>query len=185
MKIGYARISTKDQSFDLQIDALKKAGCEKIFKDISSGKNKNRKQFDEMLAFARENDTIIVWKLDRAGRSLNHLISLINDLQNKKVDFLAINDNIDTSTATGRLIFHIFASLAEFESSLIKERTLAGLSAARARGKKGGRPTVITKNISIAAKGLYKNKNITVKEMCETLKISRATFYKIINKGTS
>ena len=140
MKIGYARVSTKDQNLGLQIDALTKAGCEKIYQDIASGARSERPALNEMIHNLRPGDVLVIWKLDRLGRSLNHLISLVNDLMEKKIGLQSLHDPIDTTTAQGRLSFNLFASLAEFERDLIRERTQAGLSAARARGRNGGRP---------------------------------------------
>ena len=158
MKIGYARISTKGQHLDLQIDALKKDGCEKIYKDIISGSLSNRPALDQLLNDVNKNDVIVIWKLDRLGRSLKNLVDLINTLNEKGVGLKSVNDPVDTTTAQGRLIFNIFGSLAEFEHELIKERTIAGLEAAREKGKIGGRPKGLTKkaqNIALTAEYLY------------------------------
>ena len=158
MKIGYARISTKSQHLDLQIDALKKDGCEKIYKDIISGSLSNRPALDQLLNDVNKNDVIVIWKLDRLGRSLKNLVDLINTLNEKGVGLKSVNDPVDTTTAQGRLIFNIFGSLAEFEHELIKERTIAGLEAAREKGKIGGRPKGLTKkaqNIALTAEYLY------------------------------
>ena len=183
MKIGYARISTRVQHLDLQIDALKKAGCEKIYKDIISGSLSNRPALDQLLNDVNKNDVIIIWKLDRLGRSLKNLIDLINTLNEKEVGLKSINDPVDTTTAQGRLIFSIFGSLAEFERELIKERTLAGLEAARGKGKIGGRPKGLTKkaqNIALTAEYLYKEEKLSVNEILEQLSIGRATLYRYL-----
>jgi DNA invertase Pin-like site-specific DNA recombinase len=140
MKYGYARVSTSGQELNLQIDALKNAGCEKIFKEIAKGTKTDRCKLNELLAIVKPGDIIVIWKLDRIGRSLKHLIALFNDLIARKISIISLQDPIDTITAQGRLIFNIFASLAEFEKDLIRERTMAGLSSARARGRTGGRP---------------------------------------------
>src|SRR3954449_3986263 len=140
MLIGYARVSTQDQTLDLQLDALKKTGCEKFYTDTASGAKAERKGLDEALDYAREGDILIVWRLDRLGRSLQHLIETISFLNNRKVGFRSLTENIDTTTSGGKLVFHIFGALAEFERDIIKDRTNAGLSAARARGRLGGRP---------------------------------------------
>lgn len=183
MKIGYARISTRGQHLDLQIDALKKAGCEKIYKDIKSGSLSNRPALDQLLNDVNKNDVIIIWKLDRLGRSLKNLVDLINTLNEKGVGLKSINDPVDTTTAQGRLIFNIFGSLAEFERELIKERTIAGLEAAREKGKIGGRPKGLTKkaqNVALTAEYLYKEQKLTVNEILEQLGIGRATLYRYL-----
>ncbi len=140
MLIGYARVSTQDQTLDLQKDALEKIGCSKIFTDTASGATTERKGLEEALSYVREGDTLVVWRLDRLGRSLQHLIETITKLNNRKIGFKSITENIDTTTSGGKLIFHIFGALAEFERDIIRERTLAGLQAARARGRLGGKP---------------------------------------------
>ena len=144
MKIGYARISTIDQSLDLQIDALEKYGCKKIFKETKSA-IKERPELEKMLEHLRDGDILVVWKLDRLGRSLKHLIDLVTGFREKGIEFISLNDAIDTTTAQGRLTFNIFASFAEFERELIKERTMAGLQAARERGRVGGRKKGLSK----------------------------------------
>ena len=159
MKIGYARVSTRDQNLELQIDALKKTGCEKIYQDIASGARSERPALTEMIENLRPGDILVIWKLDRLGRSLNHLIGMVNDLLEKEVGLQSLNDPIDTTTSQGRLSFNLFASLAEFERDLIRERTQAGLSAARARGRNGGRPKGVPKKaepVACAAETLYR-----------------------------
>src|SRR6266699_5490211 len=154
MLIGYARVSTLEQTLDLQKDALTKAECSKIFTDTISGAKTERKGLDEALSFLREGDTLVVWKLDRLGRSLNHLIEIITALESKKIGFKSLTESIDTTTPGGKLIFHIFGALAQFERDLIRERTNAGLAAARARGRRGGHPRVTAfanpKNVELA-----------------------------------
>jgi len=180
MKIGYARVSTKDQNLALQFDALTKAGCEKIYQDIASGARSERPALNEMIQNLRPGDVLVIWKLDRLGRSLNHLINLVNDLMEKKVGLQSLNDPIDTTTAQGRLSFNLFASLAEFERDLIRERTQAGLSAARARGRNGGRPKGIplkAEATACAAETLYKEGRLTVNEISEKLGIAKSTLY--------
>jgi len=180
MKIGYARISTKDQNFDLQIDALTEAGCGKIYKEIVSGSRSDRVVLDDLLQNIRPKDVLVVWKLDRLGRSLKHLVELVSDLNEKNVGFQSLNDPVDTTSSQGRLIFNIFASLAEFERDLIRERTQAGLSAARARGKMGGRPKGIpqkAESTTYAAAALYKEGKLSVQEICSQLGISKSTLY--------
>src|SRR5205807_5392311 len=183
MLIGYARVSTSDQTLNLQKDALEKIGCSKIFTDIMSGSTTERQGLDEALSFVREGDTLVVWRLDRLGRSLKHLIETITSLNNRKIGFKSITENIDTTTSGGKLIFHIFGALAEFERDIIRERTQAGLQAARARGRKGGRPKAKTLNTAkkvALAQSLYDDKNNTIVEICKTLNISRATLYRYI-----
>ena len=145
MKIGYARVSTKDQSLNLQKDALEKAGCRKIYSEQISGTKTDRANLDEMIEHVRQGDIIVVWKLDRLGRSLRDLINLISKFQDLGVGFKSLQDNIDTTTPTGKLTFHLFAALAEFERDIISERTKAGLASARARGRRGGRPKELSK----------------------------------------
>ncbi|MBW4474781.1 MAG: recombinase family protein [Stenomitos rutilans HA7619-LM2] len=181
MLIGYARVSTSDQSLDLQIDALKQAGCKKIFTDIASGAKSNRPGLTEALAYLREGDTLVVWKLDRLGRSLNHLIQTVTQLSEQKIGFKSIQENLDMTTSGGRLIFHIFGAIAEFEREIIRERTQAGLSAARVRGRKGGRRTVVTPQKTAMAKALAADPERTIAEICEVLKISPATYYRHIS----
>src|SRR2546423_12189825 len=147
MLIGYARVSTQDQTLNLQKDALEKIGCSTIFTDTISGSTTERKGLDEALAYVREGDTLVVWRLDRLGRTLKHLIETIATLNNQHIGFKSITENIDTTTSGGKLIFHIFGALAEFERDIIRERTQAGLQAARARGKIGGRPKVVTLSV--------------------------------------
>lgn len=186
MLIGYARVSTQDQTLNLQKDALEKIGCIKIFTDTISGAATERKGLDEALEYVRAGDTLVVWRLDRLGRSLKHLIETITSLNNRKIGFKSITENIDTTTSGGKLIFHIFGALAESERDIIKERTKAGLEAARTRGRTGGRPKAKTLNTSkkiSMAQSLYDNKNNTIDEICKTLNISRATLYRYVNIG--
>jgi DNA invertase Pin-like site-specific DNA recombinase len=183
MFIGYARVSTHDQTLNLQKDALEKIRCTKIFTDVISGSKAERKGLDEALEYVRESDTLVVWRLDRLGRSLKHLIETITKLNNRKIGFRSITENIDTTTSSGKLVFHIFGALAEFERDIIRERTQAGLQAARARGRLGGRPKAkalnTPKKITLA-QSLYNDKNNTIDEICKTLNISRATLYRYI-----
>ena len=180
MLIGYARVSKHEQNLDLQLDSLKKAGCDKIFTDKISGVKTARPGLDEAMSFLRAGDSLVVWRLDRLGRSLKHLIETITDLSNKNIGFKSTTENIDTTTSGGKLIFHIFGALAEFERNLIKERTQAGLEAARARGKKGGRPASLTGKKAQMAQELYNSQNHTIPEICKMLGISRATLYRHI-----
>ncbi len=180
MKIGYARVSTKDQNFDLQIDDLGKAGCQKIYKEVVSGSKTERVVLEEVLRNLRSGDVLVIWKLDRLGRSLKHLIELVAQLIERGIGLQSLNDPLDTTSSQGRLIFNIFASLAEFERDLIRERTQAGLSAARARGKNGGRPKGISKKAeatSYAASALYNEGKLSVQEISDQLGISKSTLY--------
>ena len=180
MKFGYARVSTKDQHLELQLDALTKAGCEKIYQDIASGVRTERPALNEVINKLRAGDVLVIWKLDRLGRSLNHLIGLVNELMERQIGLQSLHDPIDTTTAQGRLSFNLFASLAEFERDLIRERTQAGLSAARARGRNGGRPKGIPQKAeatACAAETLYKEGRLTVNEISEKLGIAKSTLY--------
>lgn len=177
MKIGYARVSTEDQNTDLQVDALTAAGCEKVYTDKASGAKTDRPALAEMLEYARAGDIVVVYKLDRLGRSLAHLIEVVTGLGARGVGFQSITEGIDTSTPAGRLVFNIFGSIAEFERDLIRERTNAGLAAARARGRKGGRPVTMTPEKIHQARALAAG-SVPVVEICATLGISRATFYR-------
>src|SRR5438067_4825630 len=178
MLVGYARVSTYEQNLDLQLDALRAAGCEQFFKDIVSGSKDEREGLYQALTYARSGDTLVVWRLDRLGRSLRHLIETLQELQQRGINFKSLTEQIDTTTSGGKLVFHIFGALAEFERDVIRERTQAGLTAARARGRKGGRPKAkalnTPKKVDMAQR-LYNDKNNTVDEICKTLNISRAT----------
>ena len=179
MKIGYARVRTKDKSLNLQLDALREAGCEEIYKEKESGAKSVRPKMEKMIQQLRKGDTVIVWKLDRLGRSIRELIRLITKFKEQGVTFQSLQDNINTSTPTGKRVFHLFAALAEFERDIIRERTKAGLAAARARGRKGGRPKGLSKkaqHTAIIAEKLYLEGVRTVKEICEQLSISKGTF---------
>ena len=177
MLIGYARVSTADQTLDLQIDALEAAGCSKIFTDTISGSITARAGLDDALAYLREGDTLVVWKLDRLGRSLKHLISIITQLSEEAKEFKSLQESLDTATPTGKLIFHVLGALAEFERSLIRERTKAGLAAARARGRIGGRPRVLSKKKVALLKSMLKDKSNSVADVSLALRVSRATIY--------
>jgi DNA invertase Pin-like site-specific DNA recombinase len=182
MLIGYARVSTQEQTLNLQRDALEKAGCTKIFTDTASGAKAEREGLEEALNYVRTGDTLVVWRLDRLGRSLPHLITTMTDLEKRGIGFKSLMENIDTTTSGGKLIFHIFGALAEFERNLISERTTAGLIAARARGRKGGRPKALTgKQLSIA-RDLYEKRH-PIAEICQTLKISKMTLYRALKSS--
>ena len=180
MIIGYARVSTEDQNLDLQLDALKEAGCKKIFQDKISGVKEDRDGLLQVLEIVRPGDTLVVWKLDRLGRSLQHLISVIDELKEKDVYFRSLKENLDTSSSTGKLIFHIFGALAEFERDIIRERTMAGLAAARARGRVGGRPKIMDAGKVKLAKTLMADNSRCVREICEILGVSKATLYRYL-----
>lgn len=180
MKMGYARVSTRDQKADLQLDALKQAGCDYIYQDTASGSKSARPELDKLLTHLRAGDTVVIWKLDRLGRSLTHLIELVGNLAERNVGLQSLNDPIDTTHAQGRLIFNLFASLAEFERELIRERTQAGLSAARARGRIGGRPKGLpakSEATAMAAETLYREGRLSIAAISEKLRISRSTLY--------
>lgn len=177
MKIGYARVSTSEQSVYMQKQALKLAGCEKIFSDTASGVRADRAGLDNAMTHLRPGDTLVVWKLDRLGRSLQNLIQTIKLLQEKKIGFQSLQESIDTTTSGGKLIFHIFSALAEFERDVIRERTKAGLQAARARGRLGGRPFLLAPKSVARLKKLYDARKNTVMEICKIFNISRPTFY--------
>jgi len=190
MKIGYMRISKGEQTTALQEDALATALCEKTFRDVMSGAKDDRPQFLAMLEFARPGDTIVVWRLDRLGRSLRHLIDTVMDLQKREINFLSLTESIDTSTPGGKFTFHLFGALAEMERDIIRQRTQAGLDAARARGRKGGRPKAIDKidqKKLQRAKELYNDKKMTVPEIMKLTGFkSKDTFYKyVVNTETT
>ena len=178
MLVGYARISTPDQSLDLQKDALAKAGCEKAFEDIASGAKTSRDGLDQALKYVRTGDTLVVWRLDRLGRSLRHLVDVVADLQVRGVGIRSLQENIDTATASGKLFLHVFGALAEFERELIRERTIAGLRAAADRGRTGGRPRLMDAQKVQLAQTLHRNKTIAVGEICRTLGVSKGTLYR-------
>ena len=177
MLIGYARVSTFDQNPNLQKDALEKAGCEKIFLDTVSGTVPQRPGLTKAKELLRKGDTLVVWRLDRLGRSLRDLIDWITYLDTEGVALKSLQESIDTSTATGKLTFHIFGALAEFERHLILERTQAGLSAARARGRLGGRPKTLDDDKKQVVINLYNERKLTVKKICEMMGISKPTLY--------
>lgn len=178
--VGYARVSTVDQTAALQIDALNAAGCERIFNDTASGAQHSRPELNEALRYLRKGDTLVVWKLDRLARSLAQLLDTIDDLAQRGIGFRSLTEAIDTTTAGGRLIFHIFGSLAEFERAMIRERTVAGLAAARARGRKGGRPRALGEERLAAAAALIKDGSLTIRQVAQQLGVSEATLYKHI-----
>ena len=183
MTIGYARVSTKDQDLSLQIDALEKAGCRKIYREKITGATRDRSVLLKMIEHLREGDTVVIWKLDRLGRSLKDLVHLVTEIQSRGAALQSLNDAINTSTPGGKLTFHLFAALAEFERDIIRERTLAGLAAARARGRKGGRKKGLSKkaeHIAVVAEKLYTEETLTTAEICQELDISRSTLYRYL-----
>lgn len=176
--IGYARVSTVEQNARLQADALKAAGCYRVFTEKASGALDERKELAKLFDQVRPGDTVVVWRLDRLGRSLRHLIDTVNALADRKVGFRSLTENIDTTTSGGKLVFHIFGALAEFERELISERTRAGLSAARARGRNGGRPTVMPPDKVATARQMYDSREYTVEAIARVLGVSRASIYR-------
>jgi len=183
MLIGYARVSTHEQSLDLQKDALEKVGCEEIYEDKVSGIVSTRPGLEKIKQILRKGDTLVVWRLDRLGRSLRDLMEWMTYLEKKQVGLKSVQESIDTTTTTGKLVFHIFAALAEFERNLIKERTQAGLAAARARGRLGGRPKSLDENKRKVVVDLYNKKELMVKEICEMMEISKPTLYSYIKES--
>jgi DNA invertase Pin-like site-specific DNA recombinase len=187
MLVGYARVSTDDQTLALQLDALKAASCEKIFTDTMSGAKAERPGLSEALEFCRPGDVLAVWRLDRLGRSLTQLIALMTTLDEKGVGFKSLTEQIDTTTSGGKLIFHIFGALAEFERNLIRERTRAGLAATRARGRQGGRPKTTAldtpRKIQLAQK-MYDDPENTIEDICRAMGVSRATLYRYITPSS-
>jgi DNA invertase Pin-like site-specific DNA recombinase len=180
MKIGYARISTRDQSLELQVKALEAAGCEKVYQEIASGAKTARLVLDDLMKNIREGDTVVICKLDRLGRNLAHLLKLIEELKNKKAFIVSLNDPIDTTTPHGMMMFHLFGMVAEYERAMIMERISAGIKAARLRGIKGGRKKGLTEDAKEKAKLaqiLYKSNNIPVSAITKQLGISRPTLY--------
>jgi DNA invertase Pin-like site-specific DNA recombinase len=178
MIVGYARVSTQDQSLELQLDALRVAGCEQIFSEKITGKSRERPELTTCLKMLRKEDVLVVWKLDRLARSLKDLVELINELESRQIGFRSVTEAIDTTTAGGRLVFHIFGALAEFEHNLIRERTIAGLAAARARGRKGGRKPSMSSADTRKAAAMLKDDKITKKEVAEHFGVSRLTLNK-------
>lgn len=182
MLIGYARVSTDDQNLDLQHDALKKAGCDKFYDDHMTGSKIIRPGLEAAIDFARQGDIIVVWRLDRLSRSLKDLIEMVALLDEKGIGLKSLHESIDTSSSSGKLIFHIFGALAEFERNLIRERTHAGLVAARSRGRKGGRPKKLSIDKANLAVKLYQGKEHSIKQICELVGVSKPTLYKYLKK---
>jgi DNA invertase Pin-like site-specific DNA recombinase len=184
MLIGYSRILTIDQSLALQQDALTAAGCNRIFTDTASGSRTDRPGLAEALNFARAGDTIVVWRLDRLGRSLAHLIETVRGLQERGVFFKSLQEQLDTATSGGKLVIHVFGALAEFERDLIRERTRAGLAAARARGRQGGRPRLSPEKVR-QLRTLAADRENSISSICRTLGISKATFYRYLKDSAT
>ena len=183
-KLGYARVSTNEQDETLQLDALQSAGCERVFIDKASGKLESRPALDNLLGQARPGDALVVWRLDRLGRSLRHLIDVVRDLEGQGVALVSLTEAIDTTTPGGRLVFHVFGALAEFERELIHERTQAGLAAARARGRVGGRPTVWTQDKLRTARAMRDSGDYDVSSIAKVLGVSRASVYRALGLPT-
>lgn len=183
MLIGYARVSTNDQNLHLQKDALEKSGCEKVFVDEVSGTLAARPGLEKMHDILRKGDTLVVWRLDRLGRSLKDLIGWIHDLEEQGIEFKSLQESIDTASPSGKLTFHLFAALAEFERELIRERTQAGLQAARARGMSGGRPKTLDKDKRALAVELYNGKQKSLKKICDMMGISKPTLYAYVRES--
>jgi DNA invertase Pin-like site-specific DNA recombinase len=180
MRIGYARVSTGEQKLDLQLDALDDAECDRVYEEHTSGAARNRPELEKCMASLREGDTLIVWRLDRFGRSLKDLVSKMEELEEKGVDFVSLTEGIDTTTAQGRLTFHIFGALAEFERELAHERTMAGLRAARERGRVGGRPRALDEEDIPQVAALMKDPDVSVSQICDQFEISKPTLYRYV-----
>jgi DNA invertase Pin-like site-specific DNA recombinase len=185
MLVGYARVSTQDQNPDLQLDALKAAGCERVYVEKASGAQRDRPELKAALDYVRSGDTLVVWKLDRLARSLKQLIETVELLDQRQIGFRILTDSIDTTSAGGKLVFHIFASLAEFERAIIRERTRAGLEAARGRGRTGGRPPALNAKDVAAAKAMLADPNLTVEDVAKRLKVAPSTLYRHLPGGRS
>jgi DNA invertase Pin-like site-specific DNA recombinase len=185
MLVGYARVSTQDQNPALQLDALNGAGCEKVFTEKASGALRERPQLKAALDYMRSSDTLVVWKLDRLARSIKQLIETVEDMGERGIGLRSLTEAIDTTTAGGKLVFHVFAALAEFERGVIRERTKAGLEAARARGKLGGRPPALKASDLAAAKAMLRDPDITVAEVAKRLGVVPSTLYRHLPKARS
>jgi len=183
--LGYARVSTAEQTADLQTDELTAAGCWKVFVDQASGVLDRRPELDRVLEQLRPGDTLVVWRLDRLGRSLRHLIDTVTALDEHGVGFRSLRESIDTTTAGGRLVFHIFGALAQFEREIIRDRTVAGLAAARARGRRGGRPSKLSADQRRTARKLYDEREHTVEQIGRILGVSRTSIYRAVQGDTA
>ncbi|WP_026280497.1 recombinase family protein [Thioalkalivibrio sp. ALE28] len=178
MKVGYARVSTRDQDPSLQTDALREAGCDRIYEDRASGAQRDRPQLREALDYMRQGDVLVVWRLDRLARSMRQLITTVEDLEERGVEFQSLTESIDTTTPGGKLVFHVFGAVAEFERSIMQERTRAGLDAARQRGRTGGRPPALTKDQLAFAWTVLSHSDAPVRELAKQLSVSPATLYR-------
>ncbi len=183
MKVGYARVSTSDQDSTLQRDALKKAGCEQVFDETASGAKSDRPELIKALGYCRQGDVLVVWKLDRLARSLKQLIATVENLENRGIQFQSVTEGLDTTSAGGRLVFHIMGALAEFERGLIQERTTAGLKSARERGRVGGRPKALNKSDIATAKALLADESFSMADVAKRLNVSPATLYRRLPGG--
>jgi DNA invertase Pin-like site-specific DNA recombinase len=179
--LGYARVSTADQQPQLQVDALERAGCYRVFTETASGIRTDRPVLEQLLDQLRPGDTLVVWKLDRLGRSLRHLVDTVTNLADRGIGFRSLQEQVDTTTPGGKLVFHVFAALAEFERDLIRERTSAGLAAARTRGRHGGRPSVLTGHKLQVAQEMYASGQYTVAAIATTLGVSRTSIYRHVS----
>lgn len=183
MLVGYARVSTQDQKPELQLDALQAAGCEKVFEEKASGAQRDRPQLKAAVAYMRDGDTLVVWKLDRLARSIKQLIETVEELEGRGIGFRSMTEAIDTTTPGGRLVFHIFGALAEFERSIIRERTMAGLASAKARGRLGGRPPALSAEDLAHARALLRDPEITVEQVAKRLGVVPSTLYRHLPGG--
>lgn len=181
MKIGYARVSTNQQDTQLQKDALALANCERVYEEVFSAKTKDRPELSRMLDALRSGDTVVVWRLDRLGRSLKDLIEILDSFKEKNIQFISLTENIDTTSAMGELVFHFIAAMSQFERNLISERTKAGLASARARGRVGGRKPKLSDSDIKKATAMLADKSITVSDVANHFNVSRTTLYKHIN----
>jgi DNA invertase Pin-like site-specific DNA recombinase len=182
--LGYARVSTAEQNADLQTDELTAAGCWRVYTDHASGTLDRRPQLDKVLEDLRPGDTLVVWRLDRLGRSLRHLIDTVTTLDERQVGFRSLRESIDTTTPGGRLVFHLFGALAQFEREIIRDRTVAGLAAARARGRVGGRPSKLSPDQRREARRMYDAQDLTVEQIGKILGVSRTTIYRVLDDAS-
>lgn len=182
MVIGYARVSTQEQNLQMQLDALHEHGCKKVYSEKASGGNTSRPELERMLEQLRRGDTVVIWKLDRLGRSLKHLIELVAAFESQGVGLVSLKENIDTTTATGKLVFNIFAALAEFERDIIRERTIAGLVSAKARGRTGGRKRALSDAQIKMLTQMAGDKTLSVVDICKQLGISKASYYNYLKR---
>lgn len=181
MLLGYARVSTQDQDLTMQLDALTNYGCVKIFEEKISGRARDRPELENLLQTAREGDTVVVWKLDRLGRSLKNLIELMDHFRENGIHLVSLQENIDTTNAAGQMMFYTFAIISQYEREMTKERTKAGITAARARGRVGGQPRIPANKVDIALK-MYDSNNYTIKEITEAAGISKTTLYRYVKE---